>query len=166
MFPADFMVLIFQLTTHALLDEKHSSNHLDEDDFSGVFAWGCYCSNNHINSTQNNKPWKHSFSIHNMNFTWDKTLQVKPSVCFGQCSCEHFCTLHNAGPDFPNQLVLLMSYSFWEPNLGYCHTNHFSKGRTLSEKQVPLCEHELAPQIKASKTAGHTWLFLTINPSS
>lgn len=28
-------------------EEKHSSNHLDKDDFSGVFAWGCYCSNNH-----------------------------------------------------------------------------------------------------------------------
>lgn len=47
MFPADFVALIFQLTPSALQGEKHSSNHLDKDYFSGVFAWGCYCSNNH-----------------------------------------------------------------------------------------------------------------------
>jgi len=47
MFLADFAALIFQLTPSALQDGKHSSNHLGEDDFSGVFAWGCYCFNNH-----------------------------------------------------------------------------------------------------------------------
>lgn len=44
---ADFVALIFQLTPSALQDKKHSSNHLDKDGFSGVFAWGCYCSNTH-----------------------------------------------------------------------------------------------------------------------
>lgn len=96
-----------------------------------------------------------------MNLTWDKTLQVKPSVCSGQCSCEDCCILHNAGTDFPNQLVLSMAYSFWEPNLGYCHTTHFPERRTLSEKQVPLSQQKLAPQIKTPEAIGHTWLVVS-----
>lgn len=88
-----------------------------------------------------------------MNFTRDKTLQVKPSVCFGQCTCEDLWTLHSVGPNFPNQNILSMDYSFGEVNLGY---HPFSEGRTLSERKAPLQQHKWAPQIMAPKPTGPT----------
>lgn len=132
MFLADFIALIFQLTPSALQDNKHVSLWLGKDGFSSVLLEVVIVPITTLSGTQNNKPWTRSFSIHNMNFTWDKTLQVKPSVCFGQCSCEDFSTPHKVGPDFQSN-----SCYWWTMVSGsqkYCHTIHFSEEHPLKSR--------------------------------
>lgn len=153
MFLADFIALIFQLTPSALQDNKHVSRWLDKDGFSSVLLEVVIVPITTPSGTQNNKPQTRSFSIHYMNFTWDKTLQVKPSVCFGQCSCEDFCTTQSR-TRLSKSTRAIDGRRFLGAKSGILSYHPFFR-RTFSEKKVPLNLHKLAPQTKVPKSTGH-----------